>query len=419
VSSPGATRVLAAVVALQLVAETALTPYWPQLLAALFGIEELGATGAYLTACRFAGLLALPLWALAARRWPLPRLLVLALLASAVLDLAVAVAPSLLLFTLASAGVVATGSALVLAYPALVAVADRSGRGDRVGAVLVGVGVFHAASLLATGIGAGVVALPSPRLGLAAFAVADLLLALLVWRHVVPTAEAVPAAAPAPAPAPAAAAAAAAMATAAAPAPAHPRRTALAVPVVVVLLLAVLSDTGTSVARPFFTALVLDGGGSLPLAAGLFLLPSVGALLVLPCARALQARLGRRLLPASAGLAAAALALHAAAPAAIPVAVTTRLALGAGFALLAVALDLRVFAAVGTGGPGFALVETARSTALLAAPLLATATATVDLALPLAAGAGLLAATALLAAVAPRTPPTPSAPEAPRALVPS
>lgn len=397
-SPTGATRVLAAVVALQLVAETALTPYWPQLLALLFGIEELGATGAYLTACRVAGLLALPLWALAARRWPLSRLLVLALLATAVLDLAVAVAPSLLLFTLASAGVVATGSALVLAYPALVAVADRSGRGDRVGAVLVGVAVFHAASLLATGIGAGIVALPSPRLGLAAFAVADLLLALLVWRHVVPAAEPVPAQK--------------------APAPVRARRSALALPVVLVLLLAVLSDTGTSVARPFFTALVLDGGGSLPLAAALFLLPSLGALLVLPVARRLQARLGPRLLPASAGLAAVALALNAAAPASVPVAGASRLALGAGVALLAVALDLRVFAAVGTGGPGFGLVETARSAALLAAPVLATVTATVDLALPLAAGAALLAATALLAAVARRPSPAPIQ-EPARVLVPS
>ena len=37
--------VLALVVALQLVAETALTPYWPLLLRTLFGVEELAATG--------------------------------------------------------------------------------------------------------------------------------------------------------------------------------------------------------------------------------------------------------------------------------------------------------------------------------------------------------------------------------------
>jgi hypothetical protein len=406
VSDSAATRVLAAVVALQLVAETALTPYWPQLLAELFGTEELGATGAYLTACRLAGLAALPLWALAARRWPLPRLLVGALLASAVLDLAVALAPSLLLFTLASAGVVATGSALVLAYPALVAVADRSGRGDRVGAVLVGVAVFHAASLLATGIGAGIVALPSPRVGLAAFAVMDLLLAVLVARRV--------GAARAPARVPPTAAVPVAVRPA--PVAAGVQRSRLAVPVAVVLLLALLSDTGTSVPRPFFTALVLDGGGSLSTAALLFLLPSVGALAVLPVARALQARCGDRLLPLAAAVAATALAVQAAAPAAVPAVGMSRLALGAGLGLLAVALDLRVFSAVGTGGAGFALVETARSVALLAAPLVATAVATVHLALPLATGAALLAATALVAAALPRTSPVPD-PEAPRALV--
>ncbi|MEX2291483.1 MAG: hypothetical protein WD794_14315 [Mycobacteriales bacterium] len=408
-SALAATRVLAAVVALQLVAETALTPYWPQLLEELFGTAELGATGAYLTACRIAGLAALPLWALAARRWSLPRLLVVALLGSAVLDLTVALAPTLLLFTLASAGSVATGSALVLAYPALVAVTDRPGRGDRLGAVLVGVAVFHGASLLATVLGAGVLALPAPRLGLATFAVADLLLAVLVWRRVAVPATAQPggaAAVPAAQPGGAVAVPAAAPQRGSLP----PRQAALALPVVVVLLLAVLSDTGTGVPRPFFTALVLDGGGSLSLAAVLFLLPSAGALLVLPYARRLQAGLGDRLLPYAAGLAAVALALQAMAPAAVPVVGASRLALGAGFGLLAVALDLRVFAAVGTGGPGFALVETARSAALLASPLIATATATVDLALPLAAGAALLAATALVAAVAPRPSPV-QAPE--------
>jgi hypothetical protein len=398
--------VLAAVVALQLVAETALTPYWPQLLAALFGTEELSATGAYLTACRVAGLAALPLWALAARRWPLPRLLVVALLGSAVLDLAVALAPSLLLFTLASAGVVATGSALVLAYPALVAVADGSGRGDRTGAVLVGVAVFHGASLLATVLGAGIVSLPSPRWGLAAFAIADLLLALLVWRYV-DRARAVVATPAAPAPA---------APPSLRPGPARRWHSRLVLPVVVVLLLAVLSDTGTSVPRPFFTALVLDGGGSLPLAAVLFLLPSVGALLVLPATRTLETRLGAQLLPSAAALAAAALALQAAAPGVIPLVGASRLALGAAFGLLAVALDLRVFATVGTGGAGFAMVETARSAALLAAPLLATATATVDLALPLAVGAFLFAVVGLVAAFTPRPAPAPDL-EAPRALV--
>ena len=384
-----ATRVLASVVALQLIAETALTPYWPQLLAQLFAERDFSATGGYLTACRFAGLAALPLWGLAARRWPVPRLLVLALLSSAVLDLAVAVAPSLLLFTVASAAVVATGSALVLAYPALVAVADRSGRTDRLGAVLLGVAIVQAASLLATLLGAAVVALPSPRWGLAAFAVADLLLAGLVWRRV-----AVPTTAPSPPPT--------ADVTVRTRRARRPGRGAtIGVPVAVVLLLAVLSDTGFGVPRPFFTVLVLDSGGNLPQAAVLFLLPAAGALAVLPAARRLQAQFGHRLLPLAAALAAGALIAQALTPTALGFLAAGRLALGAGLGLFAVALDLRIFASVGTGGGGFAVVETARSAALLVAPLLATAAAQVELILPLLVGGGLLAATALVAVVAP------------------
>jgi hypothetical protein len=369
-------RVLAAVVALQLVAETALTPYWPALLRTLFGTQELAATGGYLTACRLAGLLALPLWALAARRWPVQRLLVGSLLACAVLDLALALAPTLLLFTVFSAGVVAAGSALVLAYPALVQVAGRAD--DRLSPVLVGVAVFHAASLLATVIGAGVVALPQPRVGLATFAVVDLLLALLVWRRVPAAPAAVRAVTPRTAPV------------------ARPVR--LVAPVAVVVALAVLSDTGTSVPRPFFAELVLQSGGTLASAAVLFLLPSLGALLVLPAARLLAARLGGALLPLAALTGAAGLLAQAAAPTALPLVAAGRLGLGAGLGLLAVALDLRLFAAVGTGGPGYAFVETGRSVALLAAPLLATVAATTSLVLPLVVGAALLGATALLAA---------------------
>lgn len=439
-----ATRVLAAVVALQLVAETALTPYWPQLLEELFGEDQLAATGAYLTACRLAGLLALPAWGLAARRWPLPRLLVVSLAGCAVLDLALALAPTLLLFTLASAGVVATGSALVFAYPALVAVADRSEGGDRLRAVLVGVAVFHAASLLATVVGAGILALPSPRTGLAAFAVVDLVLAVLVWRTVAAVEE------------PTAAGTLNGPAGTRDDGTRHAgtpddetrldgsrheltghdraghdraghdgsrtrggraRSPLLALPLVLLLLTAVLSDLGTGVPRPFFTTLVLETGGSLTLAAVLFLLPSAGALGSLLAARRLQEQLGARLLPAACVLAAAGLALQAVAPEAVASMVLGRLALGAGLGLLAVAIDLRVFASVGTGGAGFAVVETARSTALLLSPALATVTAGLDLALPLAAGAALLlvaAGCSLVRSPAPSTPPQ----EAPRALEP-
>jgi hypothetical protein len=96
-----------------------------------------------------------------------------------------------------------------------------------------------------------------------------------------------------------------------------------------------------------------------------------------------------------------------------------RLALGAGLGVLTVALDLRVFAAVGTAGPGFALVETARATALLAAPVLAGAAAGTDLVLPLVVGAALLALAAAVDAAGSLGSKTPAPDlEASRALAP-
>lgn len=364
-----ARTVLALAVALQLVAETALTPYWPRMFRDLFGEERLGATGGFLTACRVAGLVALPLWGLAARRWPLPRLLVAGLLLTGACDLGLALAPTLGLFTLLSAGAVAAGSSLVLAYPALVGVLEGRGRSDRLSAVVVYVAVFHASAVLATAVGAGVVAMPEPRIGLGLFAGLDLALAILVWRTVPVTGRAGQRPRPVRRPGPG-------------------RRSLPLRPLLLALLLAVLVDLGFAVTRPFFTELVLHRQGSLTVAGLLFLLPSCAALAVLPATRPLVRRLGPRLLPA-AGLVATAGLVVQATTTGVGAMAAGRVLLGVGLGLGMVALDLRVFAAVGTAGPGFAVVETARSGALLAAPLLATATATRGLELPLVAGAAL------------------------------
>jgi MFS family permease len=375
---PGAARtVLALVVALQLVAETALTPYWPRMFRELFGVTELAATGTFLTVCRVAGLVALPLWGLAARRLPLPRLLVAGLLVAAVCDAGLAVAPTVGLFTFFSAGSVAAGSSLVLAYPALVAVVEGRGRGDRLSAVTAYVAVFHASAVLATLVGAGVVALPAPRVGLGVFAVLDLALAWLVWRAVpvgASTGSARASEQPQPAP------------------------TAPLGLLGAVALLAVLVDLGFAVTRPFFVELVLARGHDLGSAGLLFLAPSLAALVVLPVARASVDACGRHLLPLAAITAATGLVVQAQLDA-LPWLVVGRTLLGAGLGLGMVALDLRIFAVVGTGGPAFSAVETARALALLAAPVLATPAAARTLGLPLLLGAGVFTSAAVVAVV--------------------
>lgn len=112
-----ARAVLVGVVALQLVSETALTPYWPLLFRELFGRDEPAATGSCLTVCRSAGLLAMPLWGLIALRFPVRHL-------------------------------------LVPAYPALVSVVEHDGRRARRSAIVLFWAVFHVPAVGSTLLGA-------------------------------------------------------------------------------------------------------------------------------------------------------------------------------------------------------------------------------------------------------------------------
>lgn len=401
-SAAGRARaVLAAVVALQLVAETALTPYWPLMFRELFGLEELAATGTYLTVCRLAGLAAMPLWGLLALRFPLRSLLVAGLLGSACFDVALALAPTWWSFALCSAGVIACGSSLVLAYPALVAVVERHGRRGRRGGVVTFWAVFHSAAVGSTLVGAAIAGMAQPRWGLAAFAAVDLVLAALVLSCVPVRARH-------------------AGESNAADDPVAVPSSSLR-PLLLLVAAVVLVDAALAVPRPYFVELLLTGGFSVEAAGWLFLLPAVGSLAVLPLAGHLLDSAGTRLVPACAVLAAVAFLLQALVAEHLPALVVGRLLLGAAAGVLLVALDLAVFGQVGTAGPAFSAVETGRSAALLAAPLLATAMAGPWLGGPLLGAAALvLAAGVLLAVHGRRTPsfPLPTAQEAPDVLDP-
>lgn len=362
---------LLGVLAVQLVGDTALAPYFPQLFRRLFGLEELAATGTFLWVCRVSGLLALPLWAMAARRFTPHRLVVWGLWMSAVLDLLLGLAPTWTAFTVLSAVHVAASASLALAYPVLVAACGGQGMSG----VRSYVALFHLTMLGSTAIGAAVLAMPEPRIGISAFALVDAALALAagrLWRE--PARPAAP----------------------------DPDGTPRATPRAVwhgVLLVAVLAGTlelGAGVVRPFFTEYALREGVSLSTAATVFAVPSVTALLVLPAAQALHRRLGRRLLVLAAVVAAAGLAVQVAAPGVL-VLTLGRAVFGAGLGLGQVALDLAVFTAVGTAGPGFIAVEWSRTAALVLIPVLATGAASLSLAAPLAVGAAAFAVTAVLA----------------------
>ncbi|WP_059005862.1 hypothetical protein [Streptomyces specialis] len=400
-----AKAVLLSVVGLHLVAETALTPFLPQLFERLYGIDDAEATGLYLWVCRVVGLAALPLWGLAARRWPLHRLVLAGLCGSAVLDLMLGMAPSYAAYTVLSMLIVATNCALLLAYPAFIAEHGDDGEGGegaaeraRLAGLCSIVVVFHLSVVVATVVGAGVLALPEPRLGISAFAVVDVVLAVLTYR-VLGREPAAPAAPPVPVPD---------SVPTAAPVPAVPRRRARLAALGYAALIGLAFDFSVNVARPFFTEFSDALGGGQAGSAVLFFLPSVAALAVLPAVRRCHAALGDRLLPLAMAVGAAGLGWQAMADS-LPGLVGGRLLFGVGLGLGQVSVELWMFRATGTGGPGYTAVETARSVGLLAAPIAATAAVSHDLAFPLVVAAAIQAGAVALTL---RRPARASAPDA-------
>lgn len=366
----GPRAVLVAILGLLLVTELALSPFYPQLLGRLYGVEDPGTVGLLLWLCRAAALVALPLLGLLSRRVGLHRLVAAGLAACVVLDGALALAPSAAAFIALSAAAAAAGTALLLAYPALVALDDGGPPG-----VLAFVALLHGATLIATLLGGAISGLPNPRLGLGAIAALDLVLLVLVLRAL-PDAVA----------------------------PAHavrlprivlPRQGAA---LAAVALVAIAFELAANVVRPFFTAYAQESGLTLGTAALLFLLPSLAALGVLPLAAAVRRALGAALLPLALVTAALGAGLQAAVPD-VAALVAGRLLLGVGLGLAHVELDLAMFAAAGTEGPGYAAVEALRAGALMLAPILAALTASASLASPLAAGALLFAVAAALTPV--------------------
>ncbi|WP_159945219.1 MULTISPECIES: hypothetical protein [unclassified Nocardiopsis] len=395
-TAPAFRRLYLLVVLLHLVGDVALSPFYPQLFERLFGVTDPAATGTYIWVCRVAALAAMPLWGLAARRASLRSLVVGSLAVAAVLELVLAAAPSYLAFLVLSAASVVVTMAFTLAYPAFVG----TGR-DRVRDVTLFAYVVNGGVVVATVLGAAIMALPEPRYGIAACSLLYVALAVLCHRRL-------PRSADGPALTPGGTDPDGSEPPNAGPAPRRGRTALVALAAVCTAVLA--AETARLVVRPFFTLYAEDGGAGTTAAALLFLLPQVTVLAVLPLAHRAHALLGRSLLPVSCAVAALGLLAQFLTPDPALLALG-RVVFGAGLGLGHVALDLRVFEVTGARGPAFSVVATVRVGATLVSPVLATALAGAGLGLPLAAGAALFGVLALVLALPPgRTPPAAPAP---------
>lgn len=402
--------VLVLVLALLLVAQTALTPYLPQLFDRLYGIDDPGATGFYVWVCRLTAFAALPLWGMAARWVPLHRLIFVGLCSSAALVLMLGLAPSYSMYTAISVAVVASDSALLLAYPALVATYDRTedearpGRGAktvssadqesrRVAGVRLVVAAFHLSVVAATAVGSAVLALPEPRIGISALAVLYLVLAALVWRLLEPLSSGVKGTRFRP---PGQNRARRLPIGRRSWRPIRRRWRSLSLLLLHVSLLGFAFDFSANVVRPFFTLYAEGFVSGSAMAGVLFFLPSLSALAVLPLASGLNHRLGRWCGPAAMLLGGAGLVWQTLASDVLQLS-CGRLLFGVGLGLGHVVVDLRMFRASGAAGPAFSAVTTVRAVAMLAAPAVASAAFSHHSALPLAVGAVALVAAALAA----------------------
>ncbi|MFD6950445.1 MULTISPECIES: hypothetical protein [unclassified Nocardiopsis] len=407
-TGPAFRRLYLLVILLHLVGDVALSPFYPQLFERLFGVTGTAATGTFIWVCRAAALAAMPLWGLAARRAPMRTLVVGALAVAAVLELVLAAAPTYTAFLVLSAAQVVVTMAFTLAYPAFVG----TGR-DRLRDVTLFAYVVNGGVVVATVLGAAVMALPNPRYGIAACALLYVALAVLCHRHLPRTADRT---AVAPAAGEGAASGGAGHGGArtsgrfahgatggGAPVYGGPARAATAA-LAAVCAAVLAAETARLVVRPFFTLYAEDGGTGTTMAAVLFLLPQATVLLVLPLARRAHALLGRALLPVACLVAALGLLAQFSTPDPLLLALG-RVVFGAGLGLGHVALDLRVFEVTGARGPAFSAVATVRVGATLVSPVLASALAGAGLGLPLAAGAALFGALALTLALLPAHPP--------------
>ncbi|MFI6575876.1 hypothetical protein ACIBFB_08740 [Nocardiopsis sp. NPDC050513] len=413
-TAPAFRRLYLLVIVLHLVSDVALSPFYPQLFERLFGVTDMSATGTYIWVCRVTALAAMPLWGLVARRFSMASLVTWGLVVAAALELMIAAAPTYTVFTVLSAVQVAVTMSFALAYPAFVG----SGN-DRMRDVTAHTYIINVGTVTATVLGAGIMALPNPRWGIAACALLYVALAVLCHRHLPRGRAAEPAIRDDAEP----------RTDGAAPSrsadgarPARLRaRPALLLPLVAVCAAVLAAESARLVVRPFFT-LYAEGSGIDPaVAAALFLLPQLTVLAVLPFAGRVHALLGRALLPIACAIAALGLFVQFLSPD-LALLALGRVVFGVGLGLGHVALDLRVFAVTRARGPAFAAVETVRVGATLISPLLATGLATTGLALPLAVGAALFAVLSLLLIALPEgpsgNPATTGDPAAPEAAVP-
>jgi len=163
---------LVAMVAVSVISDSMLVPFYPQFFAAAFSITAPQHVGLYLSASCFVVMLAFPLWAAAAKHIPVLRLLIYTQFAAGVLSVLCYESGSLPEFWFVSLLMQVFKGSYLLIYPFVMSLEHKDRHGGTIGLLSV---IVHLGAIAGAGIGGFALDLFEPRLVFLLMSVGDFL----------------------------------------------------------------------------------------------------------------------------------------------------------------------------------------------------------------------------------------------------
>lgn len=152
--------VLVAMIAVSVVSDSMLLPFYPQFFDAAFSVSDPHHVGFYLAAVCLAVMLAFPVWAAVGKRVPVLRLLIYTQFAAGVLSLACYRAESLWEFWLVSLLMMTFKASYLLIYPFVLSLEDKPKHAGTIGLLSV---IVHLGAILGVSVGGFVLQFLEPR----------------------------------------------------------------------------------------------------------------------------------------------------------------------------------------------------------------------------------------------------------------
>jgi len=169
---------LVAIIAVSVVSDAMLLPFYPQFFAAAFAVSDPRHIGYYLSAVCLVVMLAFPVWAAVAKRVPVLRLLIYTQFAAGVLSIVCYASVSLLEFWRVSLLMLVFKGSYLLIYPYIMSLEHKDRHGGTIGLLSV---IVHLGAILGAGAGGFVLELFEPRLAFLLMSVGDFLQMLVCF----------------------------------------------------------------------------------------------------------------------------------------------------------------------------------------------------------------------------------------------